>query len=217
MIQKIKKLFFNPKISYGITVCNEYKEIELLLKNLIPLIDKQDEIIVLKDITTPCQEVNEVLERYKNNISVIEAKLNGDFATFKNNLIEKASKNYLFQIDADELLQESLVKNIKKILKKHYNCKIFAVPRINIVHGITPEHIEKWNWKVDSDGYINYPDYQERIFKLGENIRWVNKVHECLVGSNKMKYIPSEAQEYCIIHEKNIVKQEKQNEFYDTL
>ena len=217
MFRKIKKILFPPEISYGITVCNEYKEIELLLKFLIPLIDKKDEIIILKDITKPCKEVDEVLERYQKHILVIEAKLDGDFASFKNNLIKKARKDYLFQIDADELLQEALLKDVKKILKKYYRCEIFAVPRINIVHGITPEHILKWNWEVDDDQYINYPDYQERIFKLGKGIHWVNKVHERLKGSTKIKHIFSETKELCIIHEKNIERQEMQNKFYDTL
>jgi len=49
-------------ISYGITVNNETKEIKTLLDLLIPLIDAQDEIIVLQDITNENLEVTHILE-----------------------------------------------------------------------------------------------------------------------------------------------------------
>jgi glycosyltransferase involved in cell wall biosynthesis len=44
--------------------------------------------------------------------------LNGDFATFKNKLLEKASSKYIFQIDADEYPKEKLIKNLKNFYLK---------------------------------------------------------------------------------------------------
>ena len=34
------------RISYGLTVCNEHEELDNLISYLLPLIDKEDEIVV---------------------------------------------------------------------------------------------------------------------------------------------------------------------------
>lgn len=203
-------------ISYGITVCNEAVEIEKLLKTLIPLIDKNDEIIILQDITEKNLAVETVLNKYQAHLKIVQAKLNNDFATFKNNLIFKASKKYLFQLDADEIPKTTLIKNIKPFLSKEQQADAFFVPRINIVNNITSAHIEKWKWNVNEKGYINFPDYQARILKLNAQIFWKNKVHELLYGYKKNKQLPND-EDFCLLHIKDIKKQEQQNNFYDTL
>jgi hypothetical protein len=215
-------MFFNIfakkiQISYGITVCNEATELNTLLSTLIPLIDHEDEIIVLQDITHKNQLVDDVLTRYKESITIIKELLNNDFATFKNTLITKAKGNYLFQIDADEVPQVALIKKIKNLLNKKskYNC--LFVPRINIVNGYTAAHINKWNWNVNDKNYINFPDYQPRIIKLGGTVKWQYKVHEELTGYKKGYNLPIKNDDYCLIHIKDIKKQEQQNEFYEKL
>ncbi|AZA80937.1 hypothetical protein C1637_10965 [Chryseobacterium lactis] len=210
--------FFKPiTITYGITVCNEYTELKLLLEVLLPLIDKNDEVLILRDVTNPDQKVGELLNDYRSKVNVIEAKLNGDFATFKNTLIKHAKSRYLFQIDADEYPKEKLITNLKSFLSKNRKYDCFLIPRINIVNGITEEYIEKWNWKKNQNNYINFPDFQNRLFKLGKNIYWQNKIHEVLVNYTRVKELPTENDEYCLVHIKEMERQKKQNAFYDTL
>lgn len=219
-LKKIKYLFrsFLPvNISYGITVNNEANEISKLLDTLLPLIDKSDEVIVLQDITNKNQDVTDVLDQYGNKIIRVEARLDGDFATFKNNLITAATKDYLFQIDADEIPKESLIKEIKFYLFKKRKKDVFMVPRINIVHGITDEHVKKWNWKINEEGYINFPDFQHRIFKMNKGIVWENKVHEKLCNYDKIIGLRSSDYSMCLLHIKEIKRQEQQNAFYDTI
>ncbi|WP_333852655.1 hypothetical protein [Epilithonimonas sp.] len=206
----------NSTITYGITVNNEAKEIRILLDKLIPLIDQSDEIVVLQDITNESQEVTNVLNSYGNKIKRITSFLDGDFATFKNNLIKKASKKYLFQIDADEYPTTELITNIKWFLLKNYKTDCFLVPRINIVNGITTEDINNWGWEINDKGYVNFPDFQNRIFRLKRNIRWQNKIHEILVNQKKTKKIKAN-EKFCLIHIKDIDNQKSQNFFYDTL
>ena len=207
----------NIKITYGITVCNEATELDLLLTTLIPLLDKNDELIILQDVTSKDIAVNAVIEKYKDRVILVETKLNGDFATFKNTLITKASGDYLFQIDADEVPQQSLIKKLKKQLRKNKKYDCFFVPRINIVNGYTDAHINKWHWNIDEKNYINFPDYQPRLIKLNGAIKWKNKVHEVLTGYKRSFNLPVETDDYCLIHIKDIKRQEKQNDFYDTL
>lgn len=213
----LRKLLPLPNISYGITVNNEVEEITLLLDCLLPLVDEKDEVIVLQDSTDKNQAVSDILDKYSNKIIRLEARLDGDFATFKNNLIKAAKKDYLFQIDADEIPKEYLIKKIKFHLLKKWRKDVFMVPRINIVHGITDEHVKQWNWQVNEKGYINYPDYQHRIFKLNKGILWKNKVHEKLFNYEKIAGLPSSDGSMCLLHIKEIKRQERQNSFYDTM
>ena len=208
---------FLVSISYGITVNNETEEIKKLLDILIPLVDRNDEIIVLQDISNENLEVTSILKSYGTKIKRVESQLNGDFSTFKNNLISHATKRYLFQIDADEYPKDKLIKNLKWFLIKKINYDCFIVPRINIVKGITESDIKHWNWNVNEKGYINFPDFQNRVFKLGKNIRWQNKIHEVLINFKRVKKMPSYNEDYCLVHIKSIDRQRNQNAFYDTL
>ena len=124
--------------------------------------------------------------------------------------------DYIYQIDADELPPKYLLENLSYILKANENVDVYRVPRINTVQGLTQEHVQKWGWRVDKKGWVNFPDYQWRIYKNDSNIKWVNKVHEILTGFETMSQLPTE-EEYCLLHDKTIEKQEKQNAYYDTL
>ncbi|MFC4165279.1 glycosyltransferase [Epilithonimonas zeae] len=217
MLNRILNFLRVNSVTYGITVNNEAKEVKKLLDILIPLIDENDEIIVLQDVTKENADVTKTLDSYGGKIIRITSKLDGDFSTFKNNLISHATKQYLFQIDADEYPQKKLIKNLKFFLWKNFNYDCFVVPRINIVKGITESDIKNWNWNLNEKDYINFPDYQNRIFKLGKDIRWQNKIHEVLVNFKKVKKMPSNTEDYCLVHIKNIDRQRNQNAFYDTL
>jgi hypothetical protein len=63
---------------------------------------------------------------------------------------------------------------------------------------------------------INFPDYQSRLYRNKESIRWEGKVHEKIVGANIYSKFPTDLG-YCLQHHKTIEKQEKQNNLYDTL
>lgn len=208
-----------PTITYGITVCNEVRELEELLDYLLKHIDLDDQIIILQDITKPHEGIYDIIKRYEGKVLHLTARLNGDFSAFKNNLLSHAVCDYLFQIDADEIPSESLLENLKPLLIKNRKKDCFRIPRINIVHGITDEHIAKWNWKQNKNGYINFPDFQMRLFRLKtkKKIHWINKVHEVLTGYKRVMNLPIEDYRFCLFHEKQIDRQEKQNDFYDKM
>ena len=205
----------NMKISYAIPVCNEYREIEYLLEYLTKHKREQDEIVVQCDQGNTTSEVYEVLKQYPD-IKIIEFALNKDFASFKNNLKDNCSGDYIFQIDADEYPEEYLMDTIEWVVNNNPKTDIFWVPRINKVEGLTQEHINKWGWNVDDQKRVNFPDYQCRILKNVKRIKWKNKVHEVLTGHKTESHLPAN-KEFCIYHLKNIERQEKQNEFYNTI
>ncbi len=210
------------KISYAIPVCNEHVELEKLLSFLIKHIDKNDEIVVQCDQGNTTPEVYKVLDSFKapvgfkDPLKVIEFPLKGDFASFKNNLKNNCSGHWIFQIDADELPHESLILNLREVLKLNPTTEMFLVPRVNTVEGLTQEHVNKWRWNVNEKGWVNWPDYQTRIIQNGPKIKWQNKVHEQIIGVSTKGALPVE-EEWCLYHPKHILRQEAQNNFYDTL
>ena len=202
------------QISYAIPVCNEHVELEKLLSFLLKHIDENDEIVVQCDKGNTTPEVYKVLDSL--NQSYIEFPLNGHFSNFKNNLKEHCTGDWIFQIDADELPHESLITNLKELLKLNTNTEMLLVPRVNTVRGLTQEHINKWRWNVNEKGWVNWPDYQTRIIQNGPKIKWQNKVHEQIIGISTKGALPME-EEWCLYHPKDIGRQEKQNAFYETI
>ena len=202
------------KISYAIPVCNEHVELEKLLSFLVKHIDKNDEIVVQCDQGNTTNEVYQVLQHPR--FKVIEFPLNGHFSNFKNNLKEHCTGDWIFQIDADELPHESLITNLKSLLELNPTTEMFLVPRVNTVDGLTQEHINKWRWIVNEQGWVYWPDYQTLIIQNGPKIKWQNKVHEQIVGISTKGAVPME-EEWCLYHPKDIGRQETQNNFYDTL
>jgi hypothetical protein len=207
-------------VTYAITVCNELVELTTLINFLHPRIQKDDEILIQYDSDSVTREVKDYLnimaQLQPNQIKVIEFSLNNDFASFKNNLKNHAKGIFIFQIDADEMPSEYMVENIHQFLEYNKEVDLFFVPRINTVTGLTKEHIQKWKWNVNEKGWVNFPDYQTRIYRRTSEIEWQGKVHERIAGYNTLSVLPMD-EEYCLYHHKQIERQEKQNALYDTI
>ena len=102
------------------------------------------------------------------------------------------------------------------ILQLYYiansSSEVMLVPRINTVEGLTNEHIIKWRWVVNEKKWINFPDYQYRIWKNVDSIRWKFKVLEVLSGYKSFVALPAN-ELFCLLHPKKIEKQIKQNDY----
>ena len=207
-------------ITYAITVCNELEEITKLVDFLNNRITKDDEILIQYDSDSATKPIidylNIISQLHNTNIKVISFPLNNDFASYKNNLKNHANGIFIFQIDADELPSEYLIENIHEFLEYNKDVDLFFVPRVNTVEGLTKDHIKKWKWNVNENEWINFPDYQTRLYRRTSEIEWVGKVHERIVGYNTLSVLPAEEQ-YCLYHPKKIDRQEKQNAYYDTI
>jgi len=208
------------KISYAITVCDEFLEIQRLLSLLLNNKRRQDEVVVLVDLSKnkPTSELLRYLHELSSEdyITLIEDNFNRHFANWKNILTKACKGDYIFQIDADELPNLTLIKNLPDILESNPDNEVYLVPRVNTVEGLTSEHINLWRWNVNDKGWVNWPDYQWRIWKNKPEIKWKNKVHEVLSGHKSYAALPSQ-EELALYHPKDIERQEKQNNYYNTL
>jgi glycosyltransferase involved in cell wall biosynthesis len=207
------------KISYGITVHNEADELNKLLEFLIHKTPESDEIVICVDGDD--DEVRFVLDSWTQQyahtktIKIYQRKLEGDFAAQKNSVIENCDGDYIFHIDADEIPHENLVNILPEMLETN-DVDLVWVPRVNTVEGLTDEHCTKWGWRITKLGWVNYPDYQARVFRNREDIRWTRKVHEYITGCKTYAHLPPQ-EELSLYHPKTIDKQEQQNKLYEKI
>ena len=201
------------KISYGITICDEHVEADLLITFLAERIDKDDEIVVVYDQNRINNETLKVLKNHKDVISYYPFDFQQNFLENKNYLNTKFTGDYIFQIDADEIPSEDLIANLKPILESN-PVDLLITPRKNLVEGLTQLHINQWRWRVNEKGWVNWPDAQKRIYKNTSSIQWKgHQVHGMIEGYETYAALPME-EEFSIIHNKTIDRQEKQNSRY---
>jgi len=102
------------------------------------------------------------------------------------------------------------------LLEMNGDVDVMLVPRVNTVEGLTQDHIAKWKWSVNEKGWVNWPDYQWRLYRNDPKIKWINRVHERLEGFNQYATLPM-GEGFALYHPKTIERQERQNNYYDTL
>ena len=206
------------KISYAITVKDELVEIQQLVSFLLEKKQPQDEIVVLFDDKNGSKQVEEYLRSHSINDDFFWffEEFDGHFANWKNKLNMLCSGDFIFNIDADEIPYDTLIENIHYVIESNPTVDLFLVSRVNIVDGITQEHVNKWHWAITDKGWINWPDMQMRIYKNTPEIKWENKVHEKIVGAKAYSFLPVQ-EEWSLKHIKTIGRQERQNEYYNTL
>jgi glycosyltransferase involved in cell wall biosynthesis len=203
-------------ISYAILVSNEADEFNKLITYLVRVKDPNDEIVVLVDSSNTNSRIRGILANNSSNIKYAENPLDGNFSNQKNILFSMCSKEYIFNLDADEMVSEEFIENLKIIIQNNPEIDAFWVPRWNEVSGITNEWILKWGWHMDNLNRINWPDLQMRILKNYIGIKWSGTVHEQLSGYKSYGILPLE-RECAIFHKKSLEKQIAQNEFYNNI
>tara|TARA_B100000287_G_scaffold72454_2_gene64076 strand:- start:308 stop:961 length:654 start_codon:yes stop_codon:yes gene_type:complete len=205
------------KISYGITVHNESEELNKLLEILVHKTQAEDEIVIVQDGDD--KKVEEVISSWMSQYLDAKGiywwtrKLDGNFADQKNYVIEQSTGDYIFHIDADEYPHETLIEQLPEILTIN-DVDLVWIPRVNTIDGMTEQDVMKWGWRVSEQGWVNYPDYQSRVFRRDENIRWTRPLHEHIVGCKTYSHLPPH-EELSLYHPKTIEKQTQQNVFYN--
>ena len=205
------------KISYAIPVCNELEEIKRLVTFLLEHKRDEDEIVITFDHKNGSIEVEEYLRSQLDAVSWHTAwpPFEGDFSELKNYTKSMCKGDYVFHIDADEYPHETLMEQIHTILEMN-DVDLVWIPRVNTVEGLTDEWANKWGWRVTENGWVNFPDYQARVFRNKEGICWNGKVHEQIIGCENYSHLPPQ-EELSLYHHKTIEKQIKQNTYYEGL
>ena len=209
------------KITYSITVCSELIEIQRLVGFLDKHKRPQDDIVILFDSKNGSLEVRDYLKYHSHllNFSWYEGEFNRNFAEWKNKLIGLCEGDFIFNIDADEIPNETLIKYLSDFIELNPSVDAYWVPRINTLEGDEYEidqYVTVVGWKKDPNGWINFPDPQLRLFRNDPEIRWEGEVHEVIKGYKTISRFPFEEQ-FSLYHPKTLKKQIKQNNLYSTL
>jgi len=208
-------------ISYIIGTHNEGKSIRLLVEELLKNKDSEDEVIIV-DNQSDDYETLSILEEYWSLVKTYDKPIT-DFSEYKNFKKSLTKANYIFDLDGDEFVNPTLLKTLKEIIVNNHTVDVFAVPRVNIVEGITDEYAESVGYSLDKDRWVSWPDVQMRIYRNIPEIKWVNKVHEVLSGYNTITILPyidsdkNKITDYSILHLKTFTKQKSQNELYSKI
>jgi len=100
-------------ISYAVTVCNEILESKVLIRHILEYKQPEDELVVLFDVANGSKqlllEIKEIT--LEHQFQIFEIDFNFDFSVLKNTLNSYCNKEYIFNIDADEVPLEPLIKN----------------------------------------------------------------------------------------------------------
>ena len=192
------------KLSYSIMVCNESRDLYSLIAFLKQVKDPEDEINVLIDTKHVTTKVLSVIDYFKGDIVTCERDFDGDFSAHRNCHIENCSGDYIFMLDPDEMPKERLIKNIKKIIVDS-GADLLMIPRLNICLGATDEWYEKHDFVVNEMDWVNWPDYQGRVYKNHGTVRWNNGLHEVITGCEKKVALEALPQ-LAILHIKAVEK-----------
>ena len=164
-----------------------------ITKSIESILDICSEIVILDDYSDN-EKTREILDFYVSSYDIVYEQRNllKDFASQKNYLKNMGSGDYSFNLDADEMISLWMIKNVHEIIQANEGIDLIYLPRINTVDGITDEHCRMYGYKVNEEGWINFPDWQGRIFRNRPNIRWQHKVHEMITGFQTYATLPTD-------------------------
>jgi glycosyltransferase involved in cell wall biosynthesis len=202
------------KISYAILTHNEGEYIAELLTLLSTYKRDIDEIVIVDDYSDD-EKTKFILNDFKDLITLDYRTFDGDH-TQKNYLNSKCTGDYILQLDADELVKPEFLEMLPELLEENQETDLFIMPRINTVEGLTPEYIQKWRWNVNEKGWVNFPDWQMRLYRNCDWVKWDGLLHSKIEGHKTYVFLPAE-ELFCIIHPKQLDRQVAQNNLYDKI
>lgn len=156
-----------PKLSIIIITFNEERNIENCLNSVVSF---ADEILVLDSYST--DRTKEIVGQYPFPVRFFEREFEG-YGKAKNNLAEWANGDFIFSIDADEVVSFELKNSILKEKIQGFSAVLFDIKRDNIYCG-RKVRFGGWN-----------PDIKARLWKKGFATWDLSEVHETLILSEK--------------------------------
>ena len=153
------------KIAAAIITLNEERNIERCLKSLSNCVD---EIVVLDSYSK--DRTAEICARY--NVNFIQEVWMG-YAQSKNLLNTHIKSDYIFSIDADEALDQTMINDLLRLKKEG----IDGIYEVNRKTNYCGKWIRHCGW---------YPEYKMRLFPK-QSVSWEGDfVHETLAYPKKM-------------------------------
>lgn len=151
------------KLSIAILTHNEGQYVQNLFEYVVRYItnnqtDLEFEVIVVDDFSDEPITV-QALEWIKTqpvDVTVYQRALNNDFANQKNFLNSKCTGDWIFNLDADEIIYDDLMDLIPDVIELNTNIEAYWISRINTIDGVTERHYRQYMWMpFKFEEYIN--------------------------------------------------------------
>ena len=170
-----------PEQNYSVCMItyNDEECVRDTMENVAPYIT--DDFVITDGGST--DKTLDIIKEY--NVNLIHRKWADNFEIQKNNSLEAANQEWRVWIDADETYEpifwNQLCWYIRDANSRSVDC--INVPRINTVDGVTTEFAEQNSWNLSYFNWVNYPDYQQRIFK--SHCKFAGRTHERIINVKK--------------------------------
>ena len=201
----------------AISLCMITKnESQHLDKCLHAVKDIVSEIIIVD--TGSSDATKEIAKKYTNKI--YDFKWVDDFSKARNFGIEKASKEWVLVLDADEILDASSKKHIKDLIKKK-NVYGFGFEQCSYVSKSVAGCLKN-NSNFESGKHYPFLIKKQlvRLFKNGKGIKFKHRVHELVEDSMRDKKLQFEQTKVQLHHLGSVKGEEvtsEKKEFYSNL
>lgn len=183
----MKRNYYMKSLSVVLATFNEEKNLARCLESVQ---DIADEIVIVDGTST--DKTVEIAKKYDVKITVTDNPAN--FHINKQKAIDKATKDWILQLDADELVSPELQKEIKNILENDGLANNGSL--------VSDKGSRSENRGIDYNGYWiprknyflgrfltkggQYPDYTLRLYKRGKGHLPQKDVHEQTVVEGKV-------------------------------
>lgn len=162
--KRIREIITMKKLTVTLITLNEEENIKKCLDSVKPI---ADEIVVVDS-----GSADDTVKIAKQYTSKVYTRKFDNYASQKNYAAEKANGDWIFSIDADEVVSPELQHQIvDAIVSDKYSG--YLIPRNNIILG---KHIKHTRWS---------PDVHVWLWKK-EQGKWVGEVHEELIVQGKI-------------------------------
>lgn len=126
--------------------------------------------------------------KFADEIIVVDTKkIKGSFSEWRNEGIGRASGKWVLYVDTDEEVTNNLSEEVVAIANSSDSLSAYALPRRNFIFGKEFKHGGQW------------PDYQKRLFRKTDFVKWEGNLHEEPRYKGEMGYLNNP-----LIHHKNI-------------
>lgn len=168
----------------SISLCMIVKDEEAVIGRCLNSVKEiVDEIIIVDTGST--DKTKQIASLYTDNI--YDFKWIDDFSAARNYSFSKATKDYIFWLDADDVLLEADIEKLIRIKK-------ILDPSIDVV-------MMKYNLGLRKNGKPTLTFYRERLLKRSKNYIWYGFIHEYLDFKGKIVNC-----DVCITHKKEVLK-----------
>lgn len=167
------------KLSVALAVYNEEENLTKCLESVDGL---ASEIIIVDGGSS--DKTLEIAKKF--DAKVIQAKNVPIFHINKNKAIDACSRDWILQLDADEVVSAGLAEEIEKTIQKDSSVNGYWIPRKNFFLG---RYLKKGG---------QYPDYTLRLYKNGKGRLPAKDVHEQAEVQGEVGYLKND-----LLHERD--------------